>query len=75
MVIEIVGFVLDVIGKIMIGLGVYFVHRRIVKEEKIDERVFKQIRKERIFVIWGILFIILGFAMQLPAKIVGAGLT
>ena len=68
-ILEIIGFTLDVIGKILIGVAVYFVHKRIMKEEKIDKMVLKEIKKEKKIVVLGIILIMIGYLMQLPVKL------
>lgn len=45
-VLEIIGFTLDLIGKVLMGVAVYFVHKRIMKEEKIDKMVLKKRKKD-----------------------------
>ena len=53
----------------MIGVAVYFVHKRIMKEEKIDKVVLKEMKKEKNIVVLGIILIMIGYLMQLPAKL------
>ncbi|MCH7828327.1 hypothetical protein IH982_00445 [Patescibacteria group bacterium] len=67
--IEFVGFTLDVIGKIMVAFTAIMVHYRFRKEHKIDERVFRTMRREQLLGIIGIFFIILGFLLQAPFKL------
>jgi len=55
----------DVIGKVMIGVSVLFVHRRIVREKKIDKSVLREIRSERWFTILGIILIAVGYLIHL----------
>lgn len=69
MTLEIIGFTLDIIGKILIGVAVYLVHRKVIKEEKIDKVVFKEMKKEKGLVVIGIILMIIGYLMQLPAKL------
>lgn len=66
---ELLGFILDVIGKVMIAFTVLMVHHRFRKEHKVDESVFKVMRQEQVIGIGGIIFIIIGFFLQLPAKL------
>ncbi len=47
----------------------YFVHKRIMKEEKIDKVVLKEMKKEKNIVVLGIILIMIGYLMQLPAKL------
>lgn len=67
--IEFLGFVLDVIGKIMVAYTAIAVHRRVWKEHKIDEIVFKVMKNEQIIGIAGIILIIIGFILQIPSKL------
>lgn len=53
----------------MIGYTVIKVHGRIAKEQKIDGQVVSEMSKERKIAISGIIFIVLGFIMQLPEKL------
>ncbi len=66
---ELLGFILDVIGKIMIAFTALMVHHRFRKEHKVDEFVFKAMRREQVIGIIGIIFIIIGFILQLPVKL------
>ena len=65
---ELIGFTLDVIGKIMVAFTAIMVHHRFRKEHKIDERVFKSMRREQFIGIIGIALIVFGFFLQLPSK-------
>ena len=65
----ILGSISDTIGKIMIAYTAIQVHYRVWKEHRIDEKVFTEMKKERIVGIIGIIFIILGFLLQLPDKL------
>ena len=71
MLLDVIGFVLDVAGKVLLGISVYFVHSRVITEKKIDRVVIKEIKKERNLVIIGIILIVVGFFMQLPSKFGG----
>jgi hypothetical protein len=63
-----IGFTLDVIGKIMIAYTAVQVHYRFWKEHQIDENVFAEMGRERRIGIIGIVLIVLGFLLQLPGK-------
>jgi len=65
----ILGSISDVIGKIMIAYTAIQVHYRVWKEHRIDEKVFTEMKRERIVGIIGIVFILLGFFLQLPDKL------
>lgn len=66
---EFIGFTLDVIGKIMVAFTAIMVHYRFRKEHKVDERVFRSMRREHLLGIIGISLIILGFILQAPFKL------
>lgn len=66
---EILGFTLDIIGKIMVALTAIAVHHRFRKEHKIDELVFKAMKREQLIGISGIILMIIGFFLQLSVKI------
>ncbi|HEA84523.1 MAG TPA: hypothetical protein ENI04_00890 [Candidatus Wildermuthbacteria bacterium] len=66
---EIIGFTFDVLGKIMIAFTAIMVHYRFAKEHKIDEKVFSEMKREKIIGILGIVFIIIGYLLQLPGKL------
>lgn len=64
-----IGFTLDVIGKIMVAYAAIMVHRRFWKAHKVDELVFKAMKREQIIGIIGIILIIIGFLLQIPSKL------
>lgn len=66
---ELLGFILDVIGKVMVAYTAITVHHRVWKEHKIDEAVFGAMKREQIIGITGIVLIIIGFFLQIPAKL------
>ncbi|MCH7604713.1 hypothetical protein IID24_01885 [Patescibacteria group bacterium] len=66
---ELLGATLDLIGKILIAFTALRVHYRFRKEHKVDERVFRAMRREHILAILGIILIILGYLLQLPGKV------
>lgn len=68
MSIEFIGFTLDVIGKIMVAYTAIAVHRRVWREHKIDEAVFRAMRREQIVGVIGIVLIVIGYLLQAPAK-------
>lgn len=53
----------------MVGFTAISVHYRFWKEHKVNEEVFKSMKREQAIGILEIVFIIVGFALQLPAKI------
>lgn len=67
--IELLGFILDVIGKVMVAYAAIKVHHRFWKEHKVDEFVFKAMKREQVIGIAGVLLIIIGFLLQIPSKL------
>lgn len=61
-----IGETLDVIGTVMIAFTVLMVHHRFRKEHKVDERVFKAMRREQVIGLLGIAFIVIGYFFRLP---------
>ncbi|MFC1653504.1 hypothetical protein ACFL1M_01505 [Patescibacteria group bacterium] len=64
-----IGYTLDVIGKILIAYTAVMVHHRVWQEHKIDNRVFDEMKKEKLVAFIGIFFILLGYFLQLPSKL------
>ena len=62
-----IGETLDVVGKIMIAFTVLMVHHRFRKEHKVDEKVFKAMRREQVIGLVGIALIIIGYVLRLPS--------
>jgi len=69
--ISIIGFTLDTSGKVLVAYTTMQVHYRFWQEHKVDERVFREMRHERRIAILGIALMVLGFVLQLPAKLNG----
>jgi len=69
MSLEFLGFTLDVVGKVMVAFTAVMVHYRFRKEHKIDDRVFRSMRREQLLGIIGISLIILGYLLQVPSKL------
>ena len=67
--IEFLGFTLDVIGKVLVAYTAIKVHHRFWKEHKVDEFVFKAMKREQIIGIAGIILVIIGFLLQIPSKL------
>ena len=64
-----IGKLLDVLGKVMLGLSVLNVHRRVLKEHKIDKAVFHEMKQESIVTVIGIVLIVIGFLLQVPKEL------
>lgn len=67
--IELLGFILDVAGKVMVAYAAIKVHHRFWKEHRVDEFVFKAMKREQVIGIAGVLLIIVGFLLQIPSKL------
>lgn len=59
------GMTIGVIGKILLGITVIRVHSKIVQEHRVDGAVFKEIRKEKILAILGIIFMVIGYVLEM----------
>lgn len=68
---EFVGDTLELLGGIMIAVAVIAVHDMVNKESKIDEQVSKSIKKEHIFVFFGVSLLILGFILKQIGRYAG----
>lgn len=66
--VEVLGFTLESIGKILVAYTAIAVHHRFRKEHKVDEQVFKTMRKEQYLGIAGIVLLVIGYFLQLPFK-------
>lgn len=56
---------LTTFGEVLVGFAVVRVHWRVMKEHKIDRAVLQTMKRERVWAIAGILFIIVGFVVEL----------
>jgi hypothetical protein len=59
------GIVCDFVGTFMLGYTVLAVHWHIIKEHKLDNDVYKAIKKERVVGLSGLLLIAIGFLLQI----------
>lgn len=62
---ETIGLILDTIGTIMIAIAALSVHHRFLHEHKVDRSVFGMMRVEQKAGFLGILFVLVGFVVQL----------
>lgn len=62
---ELTGQILQVTGEVMIGITAIMVHRRVWKEHRIDPAVYREMEREQKVGIIGILFLIIGFLLQI----------
>lgn len=59
-----IGFIIDIIGELMLAASVIMVHSKVLEEKKIDKAVQKGIRLEMKLGILAILLIIIGSTIQ-----------
>jgi len=65
---EFIGETLEVFGKILIALTAIAVHETVIKEHRIDDAVGRTVRKEHVYGLLGIAFIIAGYALRQLGK-------
>jgi len=58
---ETLAFTLDLAGKILLGLAVFLVHHKLVREKKVDGIVINEVKHEKYMSIAGIFLMILGY--------------
>jgi len=66
---EIAGFLIDTMGKLLVAYTSIMVHHRFLHEHKIDNAVFKIMRKEQYMGFAGIILILVGSSLELTGKI------
>jgi len=66
---ELLGHTLEFVGVIMIAYMAIRVHSRVRVEQKVDKKVVSEMNRERIVGVIGIIFIILGYLLQVPSKL------
>ncbi len=60
-----VGLTLETVGTIMLGLLVLLVHRRVLKEHKINKSVIKEMHLEQLIGVIAIILITFGYILQI----------
>ena len=65
---ELFGDAIIVTGEILIAYTVISVHAQVRKEHSLDKAVYKEMRKEHILAILGIIMLIIGFLLRTYAK-------
>lgn len=58
------GLTIGVIGKVMLAAGVIIAHSSIAREQKIDSAVLRGFRIEHTITVLGVIFIIVGYFME-----------
>ena len=66
---QLAGFLIDGVGKVLVSYTAIMVHYRVWKEHKMDERVFHEMRKEQIIGMIGLVCIIIGMALEIPGYV------
>ena len=61
---ELIAITLNALGEIFIGWAALRVHHRVLYEHRIDQRVFKAMKREQKLGITGILFIAISYFMK-----------
>lgn len=62
---ELIAAFFTALGDILIGVSVIRVHSKLSKEKRIDKEVVDEVKEEKWYVFFGILFIIIGFVFNL----------
>lgn len=58
------GMTVGVTGKILLGVGILKAHGEISHEHRIDARVLKSFKTERILTLLGLFLIVVGYSME-----------
>ena len=66
---EAVGFVMDTAGKVMVAYTSLMVHHRVTHEHRIDELVFRAMKREQFYGFIGIAMIIIGSGLEIMARL------
>ena len=66
---ELLGHTLEFIGVFLVAFMAIRVHSRVREEQKVDNYVLKEMNREKIFGVMGIVFIALGYLLQIPLKL------
>ncbi|GBE17024.1 hypothetical protein BMS3Abin15_00858 [bacterium BMS3Abin15] len=56
---------LDALGTILIAFAALRVHYRVLNEHKIDKKVFKAMKRERLIGITGVTLVLIGYLIQI----------
>ncbi len=67
-IIETLAFTFDFVGKVLIAVTALLVHRKVVRERKIDRKVLRYIHKEEIYGFLGIIFLIIGYILHIVSS-------
>lgn len=59
------GLTVSVIGKILLAAGVIIAHSEIAHEHRIDKKVLKSFKVERVLTLAGIVLIVFGYTLEI----------
>lgn len=59
------GLTVSMVGKVLLAVGVLKAHAQIVHEHRIDDKVLETFRFEKWITILGLIFILLGYSMEI----------
>ena len=62
------GFTIDFIGKILIAYSAMRIHSRLDSEMAANQNVFKEIKMSSMLATTGLIFIVIGYVLQVPSK-------
>ena len=64
-----IGMVIDTVGKLLVSFTAIMVHHRVLGEHKIDEEVFREMKREQKLGIMGVSLIVIGSGLEILASI------
>jgi len=62
---ELLSVTLETIGTLLIAFAALRVHHRFLNEHRVDDRVFRAMRRERVVGIIGVVFVVSGYIVQI----------
>lgn len=71
MLLEFIGDTLTVAGEVIIAYMILVVHERVREEHRVDDAVFRAIKKEQSIVALGIVLIIVGYGLRVFSRYLG----
>lgn len=66
---ELLSPTLETIGTILIAFAALRVHHRFLNEHRVDDKVFRAMRRERVVGIIGVIFVLSGYTMNVMTLI------
>ena len=58
----------DFVGKVLLSVSVLLVHRHLARVKKINAHILKDMKKEQVMTLIGIMFITLGYILHISLK-------